>query len=75
MAYRSKPVEDLPHEDTKIWTCENKECNGWIRDDFAFADVPVCHLCHSPMISSVKNLPQIINPDKDIKSKSLGVRI
>ena len=61
MAYRGKPVEDLPHVDTVIWSCANKDCNGWIRDNFSFANVPVCSICQSPMVRSVKMLPEIIN--------------
>jgi hypothetical protein len=75
MAYRNKPVEELPHEETVIWTCKSDDCNGWIRDNFAFAHVPVCPLCHSPMVSSMKNLPLIVNTNKDMKSKAQGVLI
>lgn len=73
--YRGKPVEDLPHEETMIWTCKNDDCNGWIRDNFAFANVPVCHLCHSLMVSSVKMLPLLVNTNKDMKTKKQGIQI
>lgn len=75
MAYRGKPVEDLPHVETIIWTCNSVDCNGWVRDNFAFANEPVCHLCHSPMVRSVKMLPELINTNKDMKSKKQGIRI
>lgn len=64
LAYRGKPVEDLPHEETVIWSCTHKDCKGWIRDNFSFADEPVCSICQSPMVRSVKMLPQLINTNK-----------
>ncbi|CAM4003225.1 cold-shock protein [Cohnella lubricantis] len=64
LAYRGKPVEDLPHEETVIWSCTLKDCKGWIRDDFSFESVPVCSICQSPMVRSVKMLPTIINTNK-----------
>ncbi|MBW5447715.1 hypothetical protein GE107_16800 [Cohnella sp. CFH 77786] len=75
MAYRGKPVEELPLEETVIWTCGNEDCNVWIRDNFSFATVPVCHRCHSPMISGVKMLPPLMNTNKDMKSIKEGIRI
>jgi len=75
MAYRGKAAEDILYEEVAIWTCENESCNGWMRDDFSFAKVPVCHLCHSPMVSSKKLLAQLINTNKDMKSKKQGIQI
>lgn len=73
--YKRIPIEELPHENTKIWTCKKDLCKGWIRDDFAFMHVPTCHLCHSPMISSHKMLPLITNTNIDMKSLNKGTEI
>ncbi|WP_123042953.1 cold-shock protein [Cohnella candidum] len=75
MAYRGKPIEELQHVETVIWTCVNEDCKGWVRDNFAFAKEPVCHLCQSPMVRSVKMLPELINTNKDMKSKKQGIQI
>ena len=69
MYFRRKSVEDLPQENTAIWTCTQDECNGWIRDNFAFEFVPTCPLCHSPMVSGFKMLPLLANSNKDMKSR------
>ncbi|MCQ6557778.1 cold-shock protein [Paenibacillus mendelii] len=69
MYFRRKSVEDLPQENTAIWTCTQDECNGWIRDDFAFEFMPTCPLCHSQMVSSFKMLPSLANSNKAIKSR------
>ncbi|MDD9268416.1 cold-shock protein [Paenibacillus sp. GCM10023248] len=75
MYFRRKSLEDLPQGNTKIWACMKEDCNGWIRDNFAFEFVPTCHQCLSPMISSVKMLPLLDNPNIDMKSLSRGRQI
>ncbi len=75
MYFRRKSLEDLPQENTKIWACRKEGCKGWIRDNFAFEYVPTCHLCHSPMISSVKMLPLLANSNIDMKSLNKGRQI
>jgi hypothetical protein len=75
MYFRRKSLEDLPEENTMIWTCEKEDCKGWIRDNFAFAYVPTCHQCFSPMVSSVKMLPLLANSNKDMKSLNKGIQI
>jgi hypothetical protein len=75
MYFRRKSLEDLPQENTKIWACEDEDCKGWIRDNFAFENVPTCHQCLSPMISSMKMLPLISNSNRDIKSLIKGRQI
>ncbi|MCR8643367.1 cold-shock protein [Paenibacillus sp. N1-5-1-14] len=72
MYSRRKSLEDLVQEDTKVWTCNNEDCKGWIRDNFSFDHVPTCHQCHSPMISSLKMLPILSNSNKDMKSLHKG---
>ncbi|MCZ8520938.1 MULTISPECIES: cold-shock protein [Paenibacillus] len=69
------PLEDLPHTETKIWTCSQDGCKGWTRDNFTFEHAPVCHLCHSVMISSVKLLPLVANSNKEMKSRNKGIMI
>ncbi|MEK3883678.1 cold-shock protein [Paenibacillus sp. PL2-23] len=54
---RKRPLEDLPMELTAIWSCTNKDCNGWMRNDYSFEDIPSCSQCKSPMTSSMKDLP------------------
>lgn len=75
MAYRGKPIEDVPKEDTVIWSCTHEDCKGWIRDNFAFALVPICPICQSAMVRSVKMLPLIVNTNKDMKSRKQGILI
>jgi hypothetical protein len=73
--YFRKKLEDIPEENTSIWTCEKEGCNGWMRDNFAFECAPTCHVCHSPMVSSVKMLPLLVNTNSDLKSLKKGTRI
>ncbi|UNK20902.1 cold-shock protein [Paenibacillus sp. N3/727] len=75
MYFRKKSLEELPQEETAVWTCEKEGCNGWIRDDFAFEHQPTCHQCSSPMIRSIKTLPQLVNSKKDIKNLAKGTQI
>lgn len=75
MYSRRRPLEELPQENTKIWVCETATCKGWIRDNFAFDSVPTCHLCHSPMVSCMRMLPQVDNSNKNMKSLKKGTSI
>ncbi|MCR8633753.1 MULTISPECIES: cold-shock protein [Paenibacillus] len=75
MYYRRKSLEDLPEENTAIWSCSKEGCNGWMRDNFAFEYVPTCHQCNSLMESSVKMLPLLVNTNRDLKSIKKGVQI
>ncbi|MCY9662316.1 cold-shock protein [Paenibacillus chondroitinus] len=72
MYFQRKSLEDLIQENTKVWACDKEDCNGWIRDNFSFETVPTCHLCLSPMISSLKMLPIISNSNKNMKSLQKG---
>ncbi|ANE47685.1 hypothetical protein SY83_16920 [Paenibacillus swuensis] len=73
--YRKVLYEDLPKEDTTIWSCEKEGCTGWIRDNFAFESAPLCHQCSSTMITSVKLLPTLVNSNRDIKALKKGIQI
>lgn len=58
---RNKHSEELPKENTLIWSCTNDGCKGWMRENFAFENKPVCFLCKSPMVSDMKMLPLLVN--------------
>jgi hypothetical protein len=75
MYFRRKSLEDLPQEETAIWSCSTEGCNGWIRDNFTFESLPTCHVCHSPMVSDVRMLPLVANTNKDMKSLKQGTLI
>lgn len=61
MNYRKKTIEEIPEENTAVWSCISDDCNGWMRDNFAFDYIPVCPLCSSEMVKGTKLLPQLIN--------------
>lgn len=75
MYYSRKKIEDIPQELTVIWSCTQEDCNGWIRDDFAFAKVPTCYQCGSPMKRSERELPVLVNTRDDQKFLKKGVPI
>lgn len=58
---RKKPLEDAPTELTVIWSCSNENCKGWMRDNFAFLEAPICPQCHSKMIKDEKMLVVVEN--------------
>ncbi len=58
---RKKPLEDLPTELTDIWSCSNEDCKGWMRDNFAFSEAPVCPQCHSKMVKDQRMLTVLTN--------------
>jgi hypothetical protein len=75
MYHRAKPVEEIPLEDTAVWSCTKEDCKGWMRDNFAFECEPTCRLCHSPMVTSTKMLPILENSNGDLKAIKKGVQI
>ncbi|ANF95302.1 MULTISPECIES: cold-shock protein [Paenibacillus] len=54
---RKNPLQEIPTEMTDIWVCTDSECNGWMRNDYALAEEPVCSQCKSPMTRGQKELP------------------
>ncbi|MBD2868226.1 cold-shock protein [Paenibacillus arenilitoris] len=72
MYNRKKPIEEIPEENTKIWTCESEGCNSWMRDNFAFDHVPTCLVCHTPMVSGERMLPVLVNTTGEMKSLKKG---
>lgn len=59
MAFRRRPEEQVPQEETVIWTCTNDDCSCWSRDDFSSQDKTTCPICNSEMIQGTKVLPVI----------------
>lgn len=75
MYYSRKRVEELPHEDTAVWSCTDERCNGWMRDNFAFEAEPICQQCQSPMKLSIRSLPVVVNHAADQKELKKGISI
>ncbi len=67
---RKRSLEDLPKAVTDVWSCSKEDCNGWIRDDYSFEDVPVCRQCKSPMIRSRKEVPILTSSDHTWKTSN-----
>ncbi|MFB4164686.1 cold-shock protein [Alteribacillus sp. JSM 102045] len=59
MAYYNGRKEAPPEVETKVWSCTNDDCAGWMRENFTFESEPSCPLCQSEMIKDTKTLPQI----------------
>ncbi|MBP3964944.1 MULTISPECIES: cold-shock protein [Paenibacillus] len=70
MYNRKKIVEDIPEENTAIWSCETEGCKSWMRDNFAFDVAPSCHVHHTPMVKSMKMLPALNNNNSLKSSKN-----
>ncbi|TVY04353.1 cold-inducible protein YdjO-related protein [Cohnella terricola] len=45
--------------DTSVWACANQGCKCWIREDYSFAENPLCPICESSMVREVRSLPEI----------------
>ncbi|MFD0871037.1 cold-shock protein [Paenibacillus residui] len=75
MSYRRRLSEDIPEEDTRIWSCTQQGCKGWMRDNFAFDSSPRCRLCNAPMDIGTRRLPQLINTNGDLKALKKGISI
>ncbi|CAG7647878.1 cold-shock protein [Paenibacillus allorhizosphaerae] len=75
MYFQKRSSEPVPKENTMIWSCEQEGCKGWMRDNFSFAYAPTCHLCQSPMVSSMEMLPLLVNSNINMKLLKEGVRI
>ncbi|WP_438444587.1 cold-shock protein [Gorillibacterium sp. sgz5001074] len=58
---RKRPLENVPEEITDIWSCSNENCNGWMRDNFAFRITPTCPQCHAIMSKSQRMLSIVEN--------------
>lgn len=70
MYFRKKQDEELVKESTAVWTCEQEDCKGWMRDNFSFEDEPKCPICSSSMKRDTKMLPVLANPTGDPKAQS-----
>lgn len=71
MYSRKRSLEDLPVENTPVWSCEKEGCIGWMRDNFTFESVPTCPLCHSVMVRTERLLPLLTNMNTSMYQKSL----
>ncbi|XEC94768.1 cold-shock protein [Paenibacillus tarimensis] len=58
---RRKPQEDIPEEISTIWSCSNEKCNGWMRDNFTFSNLPKCPKCLSVMTKGEKMISVLVN--------------
>jgi len=65
---RRRPLEDFPTEMTAIWSCSREDCKGWMRNSYSFEEVPTCPQCKSPMISSMKLLPILLDSSYGVKT-------
>ncbi|MGF7032417.1 ribosomal protein L37AE/L43A [Paenibacillus mucilaginosus] len=75
MYFRRQSMEDIPQEQTKIWSCSKDGCKGWMRDNFAFEYTPTCPICHSLMVTRQKLLPILDNSNVNLKLLKKGVQI
>lgn len=75
MYSRNRSQEEIPNEATVVWSCTNESCTCWMRDNFAFEITPTCWKCNSPMTSSVKVIPLLVNSNHDPKDKKKSVLI
>ncbi|MCI0182326.1 MAG: cold-shock protein [Acidibacillus sp.] len=67
MYFHKKSAEDVPMEDTEIWSCTKEDCNGWMRANFTFDETPKCRQCLSPMERTSRMLPSLNNSNMDAK--------
>ncbi len=44
--------------DAEVYSCSSDHCNGWMRKDFASADL-LCPICGHETIKEVRALPKI----------------
>jgi hypothetical protein len=44
--------------DTEIYSCKDEACIGWMRKDFATADL-LCPMCGNEMMHGMRELPKI----------------
>ncbi|MDQ0156707.1 putative RNA-binding Zn-ribbon protein involved in translation (DUF1610 family) [Robertmurraya andreesenii] len=55
-AQEEKPEDILM--DTEVYSCSDESCNGWMRKDFASADLK-CPLCGNETNMEIRELPKI----------------
>ncbi|GKU77870.1 cold-shock protein [Paenibacillus sp. L3-i20] len=66
---RKRPMAELPNEMTSIWSCTKADCNGWVRENYSFEDVPTCSQCLSPMVRTMKSLPILMGSNYGSKAE------
>ncbi|MBU8878376.1 cold-shock protein [Bacillus sp. FJAT-29790] len=61
MFFKRRGQDDAPEVvmlDTEVYACSHDSCNGWMRKDFASADLK-CPLCGNDTNAEMRELPQI----------------
>ncbi|WP_176215181.1 cold-inducible protein YdjO-related protein [Cytobacillus gottheilii] len=61
--FNRKGQDDTPEVvmlDTEVYSCSTESCNGWMRKDFASADLK-CPLCGNETTAEIRELPAIQN--------------
>lgn len=59
--FNRRSQEEKPEDvliDTEVFSCMGDGCNGWMRKDFASADLK-CPLCGNETAMEVRELPKI----------------
>lgn len=59
MSFSRGPKDPVPEVETKVWSCMNDDCQGWMRESFSFNNTPACPLCQSSMEQQVRMLPEL----------------
>jgi len=59
MSFSRGPKKSITEVETKVWSCKNDDCAGWMRESFSFNEEPECPLCQSPMAKEVRVLPEL----------------
>jgi hypothetical protein len=57
-----KPQEEVPVYETEVWNCVGTDCNGWMRNDYAFQQQPDCPFCGGSMTRDSRMLPELLTP-------------
>ncbi|WP_026694307.1 cold-inducible protein YdjO-related protein [Peribacillus kribbensis] len=58
--YNGKKWEEpLPKEQIAVWECLSQECNGWMRKEYSFQELPDCPLCGEKMEAGERLLVKI----------------
>lgn len=62
--YSRKTFEEIEEAETDVWSCTSEDCNGWMRHNFSFTDIPNCPLCNNGMEKEARVLPVVENSTK-----------
>jgi hypothetical protein len=59
--FSKKNMEQVPEEETAVWSCSTTNCSCWMRENFSFEESPICPICKSVMVRDMKMLPSLYN--------------